>query len=271
MLNRDQIELIHREIDGENTPEESAAFRSLIADNAEARVLEADLRHVTQVFDRVGAAEPPGHLRRAILDALPRQVPVISGWGSLKSAVQSIVDGLQKRPRFALVSSVCVGLVAGFGLYAAVAGTVVIDRSHTGGLTGTIIEPRAADGLETVHAVPIDVDGVSGRVDVKAGQTAVVVELESEVARTLEVRLTFAEGAYGLRGFSQLKSEAVPSFTAGPGLIRVTTSGANTQTFVLNHQGPVSPLALSLFDNGEEVFAATILPRGPDQGGRLHP
>jgi hypothetical protein len=265
VLNQDQIELIHREIDGANTPDESTACRRLIEHDSEARALEADLRHVTQLVDRVGTAEPPGHLRRAILDALPRRAPVTSRWGVLRDGMQSIVDGFQKRPRFALVSSLGVGLVAGFGLYAAVAGRVDIDRSNASGLTGTIAEPRPADGLETVTEVSIDVDGVSGRVSVKVGQTGVVVELESEVEQTLEVRLTFPEGAYALRGFSQLSSESGPSFTAKPGLIRVTTSGANTQTFVLNHEGPVSPLALSLFDSGAEVFATTLLARGSDQ------
>ena len=54
MLSQDQIELIHREIDGANTPDERAAFRSLIETNAEARALEADLRHVTRLFGHAG-------------------------------------------------------------------------------------------------------------------------------------------------------------------------------------------------------------------------
>lgn len=258
MLSRDQIELIHREIDGENTPEESAAFGSLIEENPEAKALEASLRDMTTLFDIVGQREPPQHLKQTILDGLPQRAPARSGWQAVEGALRSILDGFRKRPRFALVSSLGVGLVAGFGLYAAVAGTALIDGSGTGDLAGTIAEPRATGGLETVHVVPIDVEGVSGRVTVKAGQAVVIVELESDVERTLEVRLTFPEGAYGLRGFSQLRSEAEPSFTTGPGLIRVMTSGTNTQTFVLNHQGPGSPLALTLFDSGEEVFATTL-------------
>ena len=70
MLNRDQIELIHREIDGANTPEESAACRSLMEENAEAREEEAALRHVARLFDRVEEREPPSHLKQAILDSL---------------------------------------------------------------------------------------------------------------------------------------------------------------------------------------------------------
>jgi hypothetical protein len=265
VLNRDQIELIHREIDGANTPEESAAFRSLIETQTEARALEVDLRNAIRLIDRVGTAEPPEHLRRAILEALPGRVPGKSGWEVLRDAMQSLVDGFQKRPRFALVSSLCVGLVAGFGLYAAVAGAGGVVRSNPGALEGAIVEPRARSGLETVQDVPIAGAGVRGRVSVKAGQTTVVVEIESEVERTLEVRLAFPEGAYGLRGFSQLRSAPAPSFTARPGLLRVTTSGANTQTFVLHHQGPASALALSLFDSGREIFATPLLARGSNQ------
>ena len=78
MLNRDQIELIHREIDGENAPEESAALRSLIQKDPEARALEAELRHTSALFDRVGERAPPAHLKRGILDALPQPAPASS-------------------------------------------------------------------------------------------------------------------------------------------------------------------------------------------------
>lgn len=47
MLNREQLELIQREFDDANTPEEGKAFRSLME------------------------VEPPAHLRRAILESLP--------------------------------------------------------------------------------------------------------------------------------------------------------------------------------------------------------
>jgi hypothetical protein len=73
MMPRDHIELIHQEIDGANTPEGSAAFRSLVERDPEARALAAELRRVAQVFEQVAAREPPPHLKRAILDALPSQ------------------------------------------------------------------------------------------------------------------------------------------------------------------------------------------------------
>src|SRR4029077_13794828 len=50
MLSRDQVELIQQEIDGANTPEGSAAFRSLIEQDPEARAMVAELRRVAGVF-----------------------------------------------------------------------------------------------------------------------------------------------------------------------------------------------------------------------------
>jgi hypothetical protein len=265
VLNRSQIELIQQELDGVNSPAERAAFRSLIEEDAEARALDADLRSVTQLLDRVEGVDPPPQMTEAILNALPQQVRARSGWDALGDSLKTIVDGFQKRPRFALVSSLCVGLVAGFGLYAALAGTVLMDHSDTSGLAGTLFERRATDRLETVHEVLIDVDETSGRVGVKTAQNIVFVELELEVEQMVAVQLSFDEGTYGLRGFSQLRSESGPHVTAEPGLIRVSTSGTNTHTFALNPKGPVSPLALSLFKDGKEIFATTLYTRGPDQ------
>ena len=71
-MNRNQIELIHREIDGANTADESAAFRSLLEEDAEARGLAAGLREVARLCDLAGQCAPPPHLRPAILDALPQ-------------------------------------------------------------------------------------------------------------------------------------------------------------------------------------------------------
>lgn len=267
MLNRDQIELIHREIDGANTPAESAAFRSLIEEDSEAKAFEADLRHVTLLLDRVEDSEPPRHLKRAILDALPQQVRATSGWEAFVNHSRTVLDGFRKRPRFALASSLCVGLVAGFAAYAAFEGTILTDHSDTVGLTGTFFEPRAADELGTTNEVTIDIDAGSGRVGVQTAQDVVFVELELDAEQALEIRLTFGEGTYGLRGYSRLRSEVGSYLTAEPGLVRITTSGANTHAFVLNQVGPVSSLSLSLFDDGEEVFATTLHTRGPDRGG----
>jgi anti-sigma factor RsiW len=59
VLNRDQIALIHREIDGANTPEERSAFRALMEQNTEASELAAELRDVARLCDLVEERAPP--------------------------------------------------------------------------------------------------------------------------------------------------------------------------------------------------------------------
>ena len=72
MLSPDQIELIQQEIDGANTPERSAAFRSLLEQDPEARAMAAELRRVVGLFALVAEREPPARLKQAILGALPQ-------------------------------------------------------------------------------------------------------------------------------------------------------------------------------------------------------
>ena len=59
MLTEYQIELIHREIDGENTPEASAEARELVASQPEALTLMTNLQSLDALFRDVPDREPP--------------------------------------------------------------------------------------------------------------------------------------------------------------------------------------------------------------------
>src|SRR6266581_5493815 len=89
MLSRDQVELIQQEIDGANTPEGSAALRSLIEQNPEAGAMAAELRRVAALFGQVAEREPPARLKRAILDALPQPARASPG-ALLRWAAQAL-------------------------------------------------------------------------------------------------------------------------------------------------------------------------------------
>ena len=59
MLTEYQVELIHREIDGENTPEASAEVRELVASQAEAMALMTSLQSLDALFREVPYREAP--------------------------------------------------------------------------------------------------------------------------------------------------------------------------------------------------------------------
>lgn len=78
MLTKYQFELIHREIDGENTPEASAEVRELVATQPEALTLMTNLQSLDSLFREVPYREPPPRVRQAIYKAMslhPRASP----------------------------------------------------------------------------------------------------------------------------------------------------------------------------------------------------
>ena len=144
MLSQDQIELIHQEIDGANTPEGSAAFRSLMEKDPEARALAAELRHVAGLFEQVGEREPPPQLRRAILDALPQPAraspdrnsvddPAHDHWmpsGSLRLVTERMEEAIMTKKTMLIggtavaIVLVIAGIVTGFPPGSHEAGTI---------------------------------------------------------------------------------------------------------------------------------------------------
>jgi hypothetical protein len=132
MLTADQIELIQREIDGANTPDESVACRALLDAQPEARVLAAELRQLTQLFEGVAEREPPPHLKRAILAGLPR--PRILKWRLGTERMGAIMTKKAMLIGSAAVATVVVvaSLVTGFPPLTGGAGTIGAGDSIAG-------------------------------------------------------------------------------------------------------------------------------------------
>src|SRR5690349_23709322 len=122
MLTREQMELIQQEIDGANSPMASAALRSLLDQNPEARALAAELRRVAALFAQVSERVPSPHLKHAILDGLPQPARASPG-GILRRAGQQlrfITEQLERAimtKRAMLIGSAAVAvLIVGAGL-----------------------------------------------------------------------------------------------------------------------------------------------------------
>src|ERR1044072_7601176 len=90
VLNQRQIELIHREIDGANTPEESAEARELVATQPQALALLSSLQSLDSLFSEVPDREPPAHLRHAIYRAMPLHSTVSQSAADSQGLTQTI-------------------------------------------------------------------------------------------------------------------------------------------------------------------------------------
>src|SRR6266550_331218 len=136
MLSRDQVELIQQEIDGANTPEGSAALRSLMEQNPEAGAMAVELRRVAALFGQVAEREPPARLKRAILDALPQPARASPGallrWAAqgLRFVTKSMEEPIMTKKALLIGSAaaavviVVAGILTGFPPGSRDAGTI---------------------------------------------------------------------------------------------------------------------------------------------------
>jgi hypothetical protein len=136
MLTRDQVELIQHEIDGANSPADSARVRALVAANPEAQALLAGLREVAQMFERVEERAPPPRLQQAILAAVQTphvEMPQsISRWFAvlLQSTTERLEEMVMSKKAILIgataVAILIVGVyaVTGFPPFGGAAGTI---------------------------------------------------------------------------------------------------------------------------------------------------
>src|SRR5690242_18551408 len=104
MADSEQLALIQAEIDGElDAHQRGELARRLLAD-PEARVLREDLGRLCRALDALEEVEPPGELRRRVLDALPQ--PTALRWQSWWSG-----------PRIRYAAIILVVLAAGAVMY----------------------------------------------------------------------------------------------------------------------------------------------------------
>ena len=92
MLRPEEIELVHREIDGESTPHDRVAFQALVARQPEARALAAELRELAALLGRVEQRDPPPGLRPAVLEALRQRSRSVPETASTGDAVHALVQ-----------------------------------------------------------------------------------------------------------------------------------------------------------------------------------
>src|SRR5687768_13323025 len=88
MLTQQQLELIHSEVDGENTPEASFEARKLVETEPEALALFNSLRSLDAAFRAVPDRAVPPHVIEEIRNAMPlnsKASPVVPVHGTTQT------------------------------------------------------------------------------------------------------------------------------------------------------------------------------------------
>ncbi len=218
MIDERTVELIHREIDGLNTPEETSMLRSRLPEDPEAQELYEDLVKLGAILKTVAPAEPPGYLKTSILNTIPfRPQPAnrTRGFGWTGQFIRSLFlvdhhslskqEGSMKKHKavqFGLLAGVALALVYFAFLYPwpvtqEVQGTIGgVKKYNAGQLTDKDVRLGGPQGPKAhMRSMEKRIKSLEGRLT-PDGQTAV---LQSRIDN-VDSRLAIDPSSYGTPG-----------------------------------------------------------------------
>ena len=253
MSNDKYIELIHRELDGLNSPRESAQLRDHLAANPEAQQFYDEMLATASLLQEVKAVEPPAHLQHVIMNRLPanrygRSAPT-RWWAELR-------EWLEVKFNFKYVYAFAGGLAVGVALFVLISSTPSLDSDQ---LTGTMMQRGQQNKLKTIKNLEINRDGVTGKIEVK--QSAEIVRMELTLASTqpIELTISFDEQQLGFASLAMREGSTLGEAILIPGAAKFSHAGPKSYAVVLTKKNrTASKLEFKIARAGEVLEEWTI-------------
>jgi hypothetical protein len=253
MIDKRYIELMNKELDGVNTPGESAVLRSFLSSSEEARRMYDELRGVAGMFAAAGEVTPPRDMKRAIMAA-------IAGRETLREARRAervhFLDIFTPRKKVAcsFAAGVAFGLVALIIVLRAMPQVSELDRRD---LYGTLAGRRSSESVIASESVSIAAGDISGRVTAQYGDNSLTVAIDLDAPREIEVVLSPA-GRLPVESFSAPSCGAYDVRTDTAGVAFKAASGCNFTVTFRDEAGAHPSVNIAVSAGGSRIFERTI-------------
>ena len=258
MIDKETEDLMHRELDGETTPAESARLRELLANDAEARTGQEELNALARTLGAVSPVEPDPAWKQELLVSLREQA-----WRARSEAkVRSSGTGVQPiRSWFAWRTAAvfAAGLAAGVVVMLAIGDRWPgVDGSS---VPGAMLRIDRLDAIATIDDRPLRLDGVSGRVRTRGLPQAVLVDIEIASSQPVEIRLSFDPETLSPQGWVQ----GIPDrgqIALQSGEVRIIHQGENRYVVAL-HETRGAPAEIHVQVRSGDRVAEEVLRTRP--------
>ncbi len=262
MIEERYITLIHREVDGLNSAEESSDLRSYLSHDAGASDFYRDILKLSNMLRAVPLAEPPLNLKKRILNSIAVHRP--SGRQNLVSAMATqFAQSLRIHRSYAFVfaSGLAIGII-GFSLLDG--GSPPNERESISQLSGTMKRPGPFPALTVYDQGELSTADVQGEVTLRGSRDLLLVELQVKGPRDVDVALDFAENDVGFSSFSQQNPEP-DNLRMEPNSLRVGNAGGNQYTLIFSRKSQHAvPIKVSFYRSSkllsDRVFSAAATP-----------
>lgn len=257
MIDKRYIELINGEIDGANSPEESAELGRHLETHPEAQRYYDELREIGHAFAEVKDVDPPKELRGAILASVAR-------WRrrpQRESYLARIRERLmpQARPRYAF--AFVTGVLVGFCVFAV--SSLVMLRGATGpadGLYGTLTTGREVEIISS-ECIPFDLPELYGGACIE--HSTAVVQANLDLSTDEEIRVVFEyDDEIRFEGLRAL-DESDHTMQVEGNRAELTHMGECDYVLVFSDgRSSGSPLHISISAADNLIFEKSIVPGG---------
>lgn len=184
-MNTAERDLIHRELDGENSAEDSRRLQALLSDSSEARLLFEDIARLDAHMKAAELVEPPVWLKGSIMDALPERNRG-SSLSGVRDFLRDLLESMQARPALAYSYTFVIGLAVGLALFAVALRDAPASQER---VYGTLADREVLEQLAPSATASIQQPGVAGTADVLTSSNLLVVDIELEVEESAVLRL----------------------------------------------------------------------------------
>jgi len=253
MIDKRYIELMNKELDGANTPDESAALRSFLASSEEARRMYDELRGVAGMFAAAGEVAPPRDMKRAIMAAIAER-EAIRGSGRVERVRFLEVFTPRKRIACSFAAGIAFGLVALIILLRAMPQVSELDRKD---IYGALAGRRSSESLIASESIPIEAGDISGRVTAQYRDNSLTVAIDLDAPREIEVVLSPA-GRLTVESFSAPSCGAYDVRTDTAGVALKAASGCNFTVTFRDEAGAHPSVNIAVSAGGSRIFERTI-------------
>ena len=251
MIKKNDLERIHKEIDGLNSPEDSANLKEFFFRNSEAQELYNDLNTLSEMLNEVPALDPPANLKKQILNTLPKTKYATQEEQSLSRAPHSKI-------RLKLGYAFAFGILVGVILSSLVFNK--IKSVDTSKLSGTLLLNNLPEDFHTGQSHEIKLNGINGEVNLKYTEDIILAELNLTSQQAVEVAMTFNPSELVLNGFTCSREEGL-QFTTNHGDIKLNHAGSQSYNFLFKKKSQTeSSITIKIISNGNVLFEKQLSP-----------
>ncbi|MDZ7359546.1 MAG: hypothetical protein ONB46_02305 [candidate division KSB1 bacterium] len=254
------IELMHQEIDGANSPKESAKLQAFLASNPEARKLYEELASMSSLLQEVKPVEPPAYLPHVIMNRLPTNRYASRPAANWVAGFREwLATNFSPKSAFAFAGGAIMGIV----MYALLVQTTLQSPAEDWSkLSGAMIQRETVENLKTVQTLEINGQNVAGKIDLKNTENLVAAELALDSSQPIEVTISFDEKQLGLKSLTMLDESAASEAIIISGAAQLTHAGSRRYAIILTKKAPAVRLEFKIAGAGEVLYekSAVISP-----------